>query len=94
MSSSRSKAILKRYGKKLGRKGIAEEVISICRAVAMTENYKEAISALGELKALAEACSFDDYWSEKRDIGHFRRMCIATKETTDTLTDNKPVTTR
>ena len=71
--------LLSDYGKKLGREKISLRVIGICKEVAKEENYKEAIQALGRLKALAIACNYDCYWSEKRDIGYFKELGEATR---------------
>jgi len=64
---------LKGYGKKLGRQGIAEMVIGICMDVHLVGDYKEAIVALGKLRALSEACKYDQYWDEKMLDG-FNKM--------------------
>ena len=64
---------LKGYGKKLGRQGIAKMVIGICRDVNLGGDYKEAIVALGKLRALSEACKYDQYWEEKMLDG-FNKM--------------------
>ena len=71
---------LRKYGLKIGRQGIAQEVIAICKKVADEENYIESIKALGELHALALACKFDDYWDEKRTVGFYRRIEKAESE--------------
>ena len=56
-------------GAVLGRGGISAEIIKICKRVAESENYKEAIEAAGKMKVLAEAATFDCYWSEKMNRG-------------------------
>ncbi len=52
-------------------------VIEICKEVAAHENYKEAITAAGKIRALAMACNFDCYWAEKMDIGFEDEIAIA-----------------
>ena len=68
---------MRKYGLEIGRQGIAQTVIEICKKVAEEENYIESIKALGELHAIALACKFDDYWEEKRLTGFYRRVAIA-----------------
>lgn len=79
MSSIRDFKILKNYGKKLGREKLALRVIEVCKSVALEENYKDAIRALGKFRALATSCNFDSYWSEKRDGGYHEELHVATK---------------
>jgi hypothetical protein len=79
-SIEESKA-LKRYGEKLGRQGIAQRVIEICKKVAEDGNYKDSIKALGVLRALSESCKYDEYWHEKMIIGFYSELEIAKAET-------------
>lgn len=60
---------LKKYGEEAGRERLALRIIEICKTVAESENYKEAINAAGRMYALAIACKADDYWAEKMTIG-------------------------
>jgi len=73
IQSIKNSKTLKAYGKNLGRQGIAEMAIGICRDVHLGGDYKEAIVALGKLRALSEACKYDQYWEEKMLDG-FNKM--------------------
>jgi hypothetical protein len=64
-----SHRFLKKYGKAAGRERIALRIIEICKAIAASENYKDAINAAGHIYALAIACKADSYWEEKMTIG-------------------------
>ena len=52
-------------GQILGRAGISDEIIKVCKRVAESENRKDAAKAAGEISVLFQACTFDEYWREK-----------------------------
>ena len=81
IKSIQNSKTLKKYGKKLGRALIAEMVIGICKDVHLGGGYKAAIIALGELRALSEACKYDQYWEEKMLEGFNKMLEIAQRET-------------
>ena len=56
-------------GRVLGRGGISAEIIKLCKIVAESENYKEAIKIAGQIKVLAEAATCDGYWRGKMNEG-------------------------
>ena len=60
-------------GAVLGRAGISAEIIKICKQVAESGSYKEAIEAAGKIKVIAESATFDSYWSEKMNRGIHRQ---------------------
>ncbi len=62
---------LKIAGKKLGRAGISERALQIAKEIVEDGSYKRAVKGVGQMKALAMACAFDDYWQEKRDDGFY-----------------------
>lgn len=66
--------LLKKAGEKMGRAGLAERAIAIAKEMVEDGSYKRAIEGAGQLKALSQACGFDSYWSEKRDIGFYREV--------------------
>lgn len=59
---------LKALGRKLGRAGMAEQVILAVKEFD-GESYKDAMRLAGKLKAIAVAAQCDDYWSEKVNVG-------------------------
>jgi hypothetical protein len=67
---TRAKA-LKVAGARLGRAGLAERALAIAQEIVADGSYKGAIRGVGRMKALAQACGYDDYWSEKRDDGYY-----------------------
>lgn len=68
---------LKKYGDLKGRENIALEIIKICEEVAKEKHYINAIIAAGRIKALAQACDFDEYWREKISTGYHRQLVSA-----------------
>ena len=60
---------LRKYGKKLGRKELAERALVIAHEIIAADNYKDAVKGAGQLKVIADACSYDDYWGEKTRMG-------------------------
>lgn len=66
--------LLKQYGKLLGRENISLRIIEICKKVAAEENYKDAVKACGQLKAIAQACKYDTYWEEKMADGYYKEL--------------------
>lgn len=60
---------LKKYGEKLGRDGIAERIIKLCGDVVKAKSYKKSVIISGQIRALAMACQYDDYWDEKMSKG-------------------------
>jgi hypothetical protein len=63
--------MLKKYGDAIGRERLALRIIEICKRVAISENYKDAINAAGQIYALAIACKADSYWEEKMASGFY-----------------------
>lgn len=60
-------------GSVLGRAGISAEIIKICKRVAESENYKDAIKAAGEISVLFDASTCDGYWQEKSNHGRVNK---------------------
>ena len=60
-------------GEVLRRAGISAEIIKLCKIVAESENYKEAIKIAGEIKVLAESATYDSYWHGKLNNGITKR---------------------
>lgn len=63
---------LKAAGAKLDRAGLAEYVLAAARRC--DGSYKGAMRLAGELKAVAIAAKFDDYWSEKVLDGYYSAL--------------------
>lgn len=60
---------LKEQGKRLGRAGLAERVLTLVDEFNKNRSYKNAIVLAGKLKAISQACKFDGYWDEKCSAG-------------------------
>ncbi len=60
---------LKKYGRDLGRAGLSLSVYSAVDAFNQNRTYKNAMILAGQLKAVAIAAQYDDYWREKVNIG-------------------------
>jgi len=60
---------LKSYGKKIGGIRISDMVIEICREVHLSGEPLIAIKALGEFRALSEACKADPYLEDNMLYG-------------------------
>lgn len=60
---------LKAYGKIMGREEIAKRVLFCAEMMVKDAQYMGAIEFIGRMKALAQACNFDSYWSEKVMVG-------------------------
>lgn len=60
---------LRMVGERIGRKGLAERAKEIMTVALQNGSYVELIKAAGRLSILAEACDYDDYWHEKKEIG-------------------------
>jgi len=69
---------LRGRGEKLGREGLSLRVIELIEE--FDGSYKGAMILAGHLKAIAQAAKFDEYWSEKVDIGFHNEMTHLSKE--------------
>lgn len=56
-------------GELLGRAGLAERALEIAKEIVADGSYKRAIKGAGQLKVIAGACGFDEYWSGKVAAG-------------------------
>ena len=56
----------------LCREGLAKRALQIAKEMVEDGSYKRAIEGAGQLEVLAKACTFDDYWDEKKMIGRRR----------------------
>ena len=63
-------AELRNHGAKLGREELAKRALDIATEMVTDGSYKRAIKGAGQLKVIADACSYDDYWDEKAGLGH------------------------
>ena len=67
---------LREHGKRLGREGLSKRVIKLIDEYGELDgSYKGAMILAGRLKAISQAAKYDEYWSEKVDIGFHREMC-------------------
>ena len=57
------------YGAIVGRKGLAKRALEIAQEIVDDGSYKRAIRGAGQLKVIADACTFDEYWHEKASEG-------------------------
>lgn len=53
-----------------GREGLAKRVLEIAKQIVESGSYKRAIAGAGQMRALAEICDADSYWSEKCLFGY------------------------
>lgn len=58
----------RKAGEILGRARIAERIIELAQE-AVDGSYKNAMHKAGQIKVLAEAATYDDYWGEKTRLG-------------------------
>ena len=65
---------LKQDGKKLGREKLAERVLFCVNKMLKDQHYQGVIEFVGRMKAIAQACNFDDYWSEKSQNGFYKEV--------------------
>ncbi len=56
---------IRAVGEKIGREGLAKRALEIAKEMVDDGSYKRAIKGAGQLKVIAQACGFDDYWTEK-----------------------------
>lgn len=81
---------LKAEGKRLGRAGLAERVLTLVDEFNKNRTYKNAIVLAGKLKAIAQACKFDCYWDEKCSSGfEFEQRDLASVSLIGTLPDGR-----
>lgn len=83
-------AKLREAGDILGREGLALRALQIAKEIVEDGSYKRAIQGAGQLEVLAKACTFDDYWDQKRYIGihkeeFYMEQVIATQDTINRL---------
>ena len=57
------------FGELVGRKGLADRALEIAKEIVEADSYKRSIRGAGQLKVIAQACTFDDYWDEKASEG-------------------------
>lgn len=62
---------LRQCGKDMGRERLAQRALEIAREIVEADSYKEAIIGAGRMLVIAKACSYDDYWGEKANIGEY-----------------------
>lgn len=66
---------MKKWGKSVGRDGMSEAAIKAVEE--FDGSYKGAMELAGKMKAIAQATSCDDYWSEKMNKGYHKQLWIA-----------------
>lgn len=81
---------LRKAGEVLGREGLAKRALEIAAEIIANDTYKGAINGVGKMQALARACSFDSYWSEKRDLGFNEEAWYLTNKLAATSAERKP----
>ena len=62
-------------GEMLERAGIASRIIALSNDIA-EGNYKNALEKAGQISVLVEAATFDDYWTEKANLGKRKEQSI------------------
>lgn len=82
---------LKAAGAIYGRDGLAKRAGKIMvELVTTTGSYKEAMVAVGRLKAIAAAARYDDYWTEKVEDGFHKEMAWLEAEARKAAKQRKP----
>lgn len=67
----------RKAGEILDRGGIASRVIALAENISQG-TYKNAIEKAGQISALIECATYDEYWNEKRSSGVLLENCILT----------------
>ena len=62
-------------GEILKRGGISQRIIQLATDIS-EGSYKNAIEKADQISVLVEAATYDDYWSEKANIGKYRESDI------------------
>ena len=65
---------LKETGKQLGREELAKRVLFCVGKMMKDAHYQGVIEFVGRMKAIAQACNFDKYWSEKAWNGFYKEV--------------------
>lgn len=60
---------LRKFGRILGREGLAQMALEIAQDIVKDGSYKRAIIGAGKMQAIVKACTFDEYWDEKASAG-------------------------
>lgn len=72
--------VLREYGERIGRKGIAERVKDIAAQIMKGEDeYQSTMIHAGEIAALVTAAGSDTYWGEKTGRGKIEMFYEAKK---------------
>ena len=75
---------IREAGSILGREKLAIRALEIAREIITDGSYKRAIKGAGQMKVVAKACGFDDYWDEKARIGEineeYNLSCVAKRD--------------
>jgi hypothetical protein len=66
-------AEIRRVGSILGRADLAERALEIANEMS-TGSYKRAMEGCGQLKVLAIAAGFDEYWNEQTLRGEYNEV--------------------
>lgn len=66
---------MKKWGHAVGREGMSKAAIKAVEE--FDGSYKGAMELAGKMKAIAQAASCDDYWSEKVNRGYQNQLWIA-----------------
>lgn len=64
----------RKSGKILNRDGIAERIISIAKDINDSMSYKDIMESAGRIAELVDAASYDEYWTEKVNIGRYKEI--------------------
>ena len=52
-----------------GREGVSKRALEICKRVAESGSYRQAVFAIGRMARLHQVCKADSYWDEKSSYG-------------------------
>ena len=59
----------RKAGEILGREGISKQILSLAKEIHENGGFKNAISKGAQIHELINACTYDEYWSEKAFYG-------------------------
>lgn len=69
---------MKKWGRNIGRAGMSVAAIDAVKD--FDGSYKGVMILAGKMKAIAQAASCDDYWSEKVNRGYHAQLFTAANE--------------
>jgi hypothetical protein len=82
---------IREAGSVLGREKLAIRVLEIAKEIIEDGSYKRAIRGAGQMKVVAKACGFDEYWDEKAMSGEINEEYNITQAANREFEENRNV---